>query len=30
MTRGSEAAAKVLFQSKTAVIGGDSNAHMLS
>jgi hypothetical protein len=30
MTRGGEAAAKVLFQSKPAVIGGDSYAHMLS
>src|ERR1700722_11767537 len=30
MTGGSQAAAKVLFQSKPAVIGGDSDAHVLS
>jgi hypothetical protein len=30
MTRGRGAVAKVLFQSKPAVIGGDSNAHVLS
>jgi hypothetical protein len=30
MTRGLEAATKILFQSKSAVIGGDSNAHMFS
>jgi hypothetical protein len=30
MTSGPETAAKILFQSKSTVIGCDSNAHVLS